>query len=324
MHGQNGLDPATSLKLYNVYILPILTYGLEIILPNTKLIDKLELFHKKTIKQVLSLPSNVADPCVYILSGLLPVQAIVDLKILTFFNNICNQNENSLERQIFIRQFNVKRWDSKAWAKHIQPILTKYELGDVEPYIENALNKLCWKRNIHAVVVNKWKNKLERQAALYSSLKYMNCTFRQGKLHPILRVKCESTREATRLPARLRVLSGTYNLQVNRARFNQNAVSPLCPLCGTEDETLEHFLLRCINLQTVRDPILANIYDILREHDVTCVMNSEDLIKLIADFSQILPSYLHNDTCGHEIEFHARRLIYNLHSMRYRLFKGIR
>ena len=86
------------------------------------------------------------------------------------------------------------------------------------------------------------------------------------------------------MPARLRVLSGTHNLQVNRARFNQNAVSPLCPLCGTEDETLEHFLLKCINLQIVRDPVLVNIQQILNVNDVTCVKNAADLMKLIIDF----------------------------------------
>jgi hypothetical protein len=33
LHGENGLDPETSISLLKTYILPILTYGLEILLP---------------------------------------------------------------------------------------------------------------------------------------------------------------------------------------------------------------------------------------------------------------------------------------------------
>ena len=33
LHGVNGLDPETSLHLIRLYVLPVLTYGLEIILP---------------------------------------------------------------------------------------------------------------------------------------------------------------------------------------------------------------------------------------------------------------------------------------------------
>ena len=42
LHGENGLDPETSIQLIHMYVLPVLVYGLEVILPNRTLIDKLE------------------------------------------------------------------------------------------------------------------------------------------------------------------------------------------------------------------------------------------------------------------------------------------
>ena len=42
LHGENGLDPETSIQLIHTYVLPVLVYGLEVILPNRTLIDKLE------------------------------------------------------------------------------------------------------------------------------------------------------------------------------------------------------------------------------------------------------------------------------------------
>ena len=40
------------------------------------------------IKEILSLPISTADPALYILSGLLPINAEIDLKIMTLLANI--------------------------------------------------------------------------------------------------------------------------------------------------------------------------------------------------------------------------------------------
>jgi hypothetical protein len=65
LHGENGLDPLTTIHLYRTYVLPILLYGLELLLPFRKLIDKHELFQKKTLKINMSLPNSTADPSAY-------------------------------------------------------------------------------------------------------------------------------------------------------------------------------------------------------------------------------------------------------------------
>ena len=44
--------------------------------------------------------------------------------------------------------------------------------------------------------------------------------------------------------------------------FNQNQVDPSCLLCHQEDETVEHFLLRCPALASVRNPIIDNILSV--------------------------------------------------------------
>ena len=72
-HGYNGLDVDTMLHLYKIYILPVLLYGLELLLPNGKQLNKLEIAQKRLLKQILSLPNNVADVTVYILTGILPI-----------------------------------------------------------------------------------------------------------------------------------------------------------------------------------------------------------------------------------------------------------
>ncbi|CAC5389248.1 unnamed protein product [Mytilus coruscus] len=51
MHGENGLDPSTAIQLVRTFIQPILTYGLEVILPTSQNLLKLEQFQKKLLKQ---------------------------------------------------------------------------------------------------------------------------------------------------------------------------------------------------------------------------------------------------------------------------------
>ena len=74
VHGENGLDPETCTHLLQIYVLLVLVYGLEVILPKPALVEKLSKVYKKMLKQILSLPSTVADSVVYILAGALPRQ----------------------------------------------------------------------------------------------------------------------------------------------------------------------------------------------------------------------------------------------------------
>ena len=50
--------------------------------------EKLDRVHKKFIKQVLSLPHNVADPAIYIIARALPVEAIIHTRALSLFGSV--------------------------------------------------------------------------------------------------------------------------------------------------------------------------------------------------------------------------------------------
>ncbi|XP_045215288.2 uncharacterized protein LOC123565485 [Mercenaria mercenaria] len=324
LHGHNGLDHETSITLYRVYVLPVLTYGIELFTPSQKQIEVLERFHKKSLKQILSLPMNTADPSVYILSGLLPMEALYHLKVLNFFNNICNQKSDSTEREIFERQIMVKSNKSNSWACIIKPILSKYELSEVETYLNSPMTKNQWKSTVNVKVVQWWKKNIESRTVTYSSLKFMNPVYTPGKFHPVLRVGCSSVLEATRIPARLRLLTGNYMLQSNRHKFNQNEVSPVCRLCVSGAETVEHFLLLCPSLESVRLPGMNEIISILEETSYTHLFQTYDQqIQLLLDYSCVLPEKVWSDEFVTRLEFHIRRLIFHLHTMRYRLYSNL-
>ena len=109
---ENDLAPETSLNLYQIYVLPVLQYGMEVILPRQKYMDMLDKFNKRNIQHILSLPTTTADPAIYILSGTTPVEATIHQHALTFFGSIARLRESSVEKQLVSRQLAVKTMKS--------------------------------------------------------------------------------------------------------------------------------------------------------------------------------------------------------------------
>ena len=66
LHRENGLDPETSLHLYQIFVLPVLLYGMEVVFPHQKFMEVLDKFNKHNIKHLLSLPVATADPAIYV------------------------------------------------------------------------------------------------------------------------------------------------------------------------------------------------------------------------------------------------------------------
>ena len=97
---RNDLDPETSVQLYQVYVVPTLVYGLELILPEQRLVDSLERTNKKFLKHILSLPNTTADSAVYILTGTIPVEGVIHKRALSLFGNVCRQEKNSTEQRL--------------------------------------------------------------------------------------------------------------------------------------------------------------------------------------------------------------------------------
>ena len=154
MHGHNGLDPETNLHLVKTYVLHVLLYGLELVLPCKTLIDKLETYQKKMLKQILSLPTSTADVAVYVISGFLPVEGQIDKKILTLLNNVARQDNTSVEKEIAIRQLTLKNEKSSSWFVHARKTFLKYELGDIHEHFVNPPEKNPWKATVNKTVKN--------------------------------------------------------------------------------------------------------------------------------------------------------------------------
>ena len=116
--------------------------------------------YKRLIKQVLSIPSTVADPAVYLLSGVLQVEAVIHKRILSLFGNITRLPNESAELQLAKRQLDTKTYKSHSWFIVVKKVLLRYELPSPEASIESPVEKLSRKHQCNKAVNNYWSTSL--------------------------------------------------------------------------------------------------------------------------------------------------------------------
>jgi hypothetical protein len=241
---------------------------MELIIPKATPLIQLELFQNGMLKQILSLPTRTAEAAVNVLSGILPVEAQIHIRALVLFNNICNQADNSIEKNLTRRQRIAKSNESSSWFIEIKyiPVLRKYDLREASWYLDNSPKKSAWTSTVKRKNYEHWSKSITQSIQYYKSRQYLSCeNLEKGKLHPILKINCKSKGDLHRLPIKLKLLTGAYILQSNRIKIYKNELNTLCLLCEKDGETIEHFILDCEQLKEVREPIIQDIDKVLND-----------------------------------------------------------
>ena len=133
--------------------------------------------------------------------------------------------------------------------------------------------------------------------------------------------------EAVRIAVKLKLVTGTYNLQVRAAKF-RTTNTRICELCSEEDEDIEHFILKCKILQCVRAPFLNELADILQGTFSKQLLDLPSVVclQLILDCTKLYNHENHrwfkyNKDLERTIEHLSRKMCYALHSVRIRPIK---
>lgn len=315
-HGKNGLPFKTSLHLYRTFVLPVMIYGLECLTLSKKNIRELESQQRIILRSILGLPDRVAISSLYMLSGMMPIEAIIHTRSLCFLRSILVNDGPT--RNIIIRQFIMKKDSSKSWVIYIQKLLQKYSLPSLKECIESLPPKQIWKEKVKKAVAITIKIVIEEEAAEKSTLKFLNPSFDVNYHQAILNIK--NPREIKRVNVKLRMLTGTYMVQDTEHKFKR-AKNNVCQLCKEEKEDITHMLTTCTALQEERNvyyavidalipSTLAGKYVLLQDRELlthlTLDVSHPEISKIIA-----LP-----DNLKLEIECVARELCFKLHKRR--------
>jgi hypothetical protein len=58
-------------------------------------------------------------------------------------------------------------------------------------------------------------------------------------------------------------MTGSYILQIDKHKFNNNSIDPTCPLCKADDETIIHLITTCPILSCIREKHFTIIKEII-------------------------------------------------------------
>ncbi|CAC5412024.1 unnamed protein product [Mytilus coruscus] len=170
VHGSNGLNPATSFKIYQCYVLPRPICGLEILPLNNSQMDKSNKFHLKNLKSFQSLPIRTASCAVLLLIGALALEAEIHKRQLTFLHNVLSCENNTI-RDLSERQILMNMQNPTSFFNKIESLLSSsYEVPEITALQQCLPTKLSWKSTVKISIREFWTQKLKSDISQKSSL----------------------------------------------------------------------------------------------------------------------------------------------------------
>ena len=320
-YGSSGVAPMVIAHLWRVFALPRMLYGLETYCLRAKDVQQLEQLQRSIMKRVQCLPVGTATSAAYGLLGIRPIQQELDIRKLTLLGNVL-QNKNTLEYEIVQRQLAVKSIESKSWFADCNRLLYKYNLPNIYHVIDNIESLEGWKvlikKQIDSYVEKEWASDAK------VSLQWLNMqSMRVGQVHQVWKFIPHEVRTIKRAYPKLRLLTGTYILQENRARFGGCSIRECCLLCGEGAETRVHFIAGCSRLEAVRVNFKAQLITILSRKNPLNVVNEvlsnpNRLVELILDCSVTVnrQTLKLDEDVIREVEQLSRNMCYSLHQKR--------
>ncbi len=264
LHGRNGLAANVSLKIYKCYVLPRMLYGIEAMNLDTKQLKELEQYHIRFLRQIQSLPDRTARCGVYILLGTVPMEAYYHLAILSLLGRIL-RSDNCFITELAIRQTAVHDLNSNSWFIRAAKTLHFYGLPPIHTLAQNPPSKEQWRDVCKRAVFSHWKEDLTSQAVGKTTLVNLSLELRIGVPHPLWQNVNGAFFDIKKAIIKAKLLTKTYTLQINKSRFNKYRVDPTCPVCGTNVESLNHFILHCPKLQSQRVYNLGKLSEYITE-----------------------------------------------------------
>ena len=278
LHGLNGVGPKVSLQMISIYIVPILTYGLEALILKDQDYEALEKHYRSLLRNIQHLPENTAIPAVYMLLGCTPIRGQIHIKILTFFVSILRR-PSGVDKDLVIRQLAMKNMKSNSWCTQVRKLLDQYDLPSAYELASNTPAKDVWKKLVKKKVNEFWHEQLMEEAQQMKTLKYLNIRdCYPGYIHSTWNHNTDPL-EAHMATIKARVLVQRYPL--SSSKYAGKKKSPACPLCMDGEETTEHFLVTCTALMKRRVRYLEKLHNLLVETGNPLPRDVQELVKLV-------------------------------------------
>ena len=302
-----GLLPHHCARLWKVYCIPRMLYGVAIARLTQVMRRKLDRAQHQLFKKVLGLPNTAADEAVYLLTGLIPLRMQVDPDTLLVIGQIVNLPHSRYEVRTLLHAITQSTPIMRAWEN----ILSGYKLPDLHSLISKPFPYVTWKSTVKQAVKSVLHDNLQDALNTKSSLSFFSKdAFAPQELYP---TSCSSSFLRQAIIIRSQLATQTYLTQLRLSKLKKSS-NKTCQLCKEEDEDTIHFIAKCPQLKSHRQVFLDALHKLGTPRETLTPFQSDPLT-----FTQavLLPSIiLASPHYMHAIITATLSYLYNVHSSR--------
>ena len=307
LHARKGMSPIVSANLWQTYVIPRSLYGIEVLNYTKTDILKFERLQLQICRQI---------------------QSVVDKLLLTFFRCII-QDEDSIEYRIVERQLQMPSENINTFVNRLKAVLHKYGLPKPDELLETVPTKQQWKITVKDAIQKYWEEKWEKEKSEKSTMKFLDIKKKPiGNPHQIWNTAPKTTIEVRKAEDKATLITRNYTLQSDKAKFTKNQENEIYPLCHSDTEDTEHFLLICPSLKSVRDRHLSVLRKYMASNfgnDILNQIENEGLtIQFLLDSSSVKLRHIVKFKTENlrDIENMTRTSCLGMHTRRSSLFKN--
>ena len=255
-------------KLIKTCIIPIITYASETWEPNKGEMKKLNQILDKILKRILMTPDATPREALYIETGLLDVETVMDAKRLNMMARL-NRDKSELMAAV------IENPGSK-WMKKTKEIMTKYEFEEEDLIGSKDKTKHEINRKVY---IQFWK-KMTREREEKSKLRF----FLEGKKEWKPEEPAEYMKKLTRKQASTIFKARTRMLKVKN-NYKNGFPDLTCRACNVECETQSHVLYECKKLHPdIATALINNDQPDLDDNNMT--ENKTDYERITAEYDE--------------------------------------
>ena len=231
---------STLISLYKVIFLQVMTFnsGSWNNLTSNDM-NKLQVIQLKFLKRILHAPTSTCNCITFLELGILPIEFNIHINQLQFLHHILTLDETDPVRCAYNQQKLFPY--EKNWYNEVLSLRSTYELTETDEEI-SIISKDKWK-SVLTVAVHKY------------ALRVLNCENTQKSktshlspytaFEPKQYFKFLSPADARLMFA---IRSGTLDIKAFR-KYKYGEGDTLCRLCGIAEESLEHIVNECNDIQ---------------------------------------------------------------------------
>ena len=240
-------NPAASLRVHQLYGIPVLLSGLSTLVLNNQELDVLDHHHKTTLERLLKLYPRTPAPVVYFLAGTLPARALLHSRQFSLLGMVARLGPKCPLFRYAMHILNHPppqvRIAAKIWFLQVRTLCVQYGLPDPLKVLQSPPSKQSWKKTVTRSIQLFWRSKLILAAEALPSLAHLRFSHISLTRPSPLLTSCKNKQfEVKKATVQIKMASGRYRTCWLR-RYWSGDPSGHCRVPGCAPDTpgtLEH------------------------------------------------------------------------------------